>query len=97
MKPYVKLNNDVLQRYRATGDIARHVDEEALQQYLQHEIAPRYRTYTTPVERLNALVEEGYYERDFLMQYTPEFIASLYEQAKGYNFQFETFMSASKF
>lgn len=97
MKPYVKLNNDVLQRYRATGDIARHIDEEALQQYLQHEIAPRYRTYTTPVERLNALVEEGYYERDFLMQYTPEFIASLYEKAKGYNFQFQTFMSASKF
>lgn len=97
MKSYVKLNNDVLHTYRTTGRISRDIDEQALRDYMAQEIMPRYRAYDTKVERLTALVEEGYYEGAFLTKYDASFIESLYEHAKTYNIEFTTFMSASKF
>jgi ribonucleoside-diphosphate reductase alpha chain len=48
-------------------------------------------------EKIRYLVNEGYYEAEFLKQYEMAFIEQLYEKAYAYKFRFPSFMSASKF
>lgn len=48
-------------------------------------------------EKIRYLVDEGYYEREFIELYDMDFIKKLYKKAYDYNFRFPSFMSASKF
>ena len=97
MKQYVKLNNELLHTYRTTGKIERQIDEQALAHYLAEEVAPRYRQFDSHIERLETLVAEEYYERNFLTRYSDTFIEALYDKVATYKFSYSSFMSASKF
>lgn len=97
MKTYLKLNNEVLNQYATTGSIDTAKDKEATRSYFLEDVNVRMRYFINLEDKLNYLMEEGYYEREFLDTYSFAFIKSLYEKAYSYKFRFSSFMSASKF
>ena len=97
MKTYLKLNNEVLNQYATTGRIDNEKDKEATRRYFLEDVNVRMRYFINLEDKLKYLIEEGYYEEEFLNTYRFEFIKSLYEKAYSYKFRFSSFMSASKF
>lgn len=97
MKTYLKLNNDVLNRYRTTGQLELEKDREATRRYFLEYVNVRLRYFIDIEEKIRYLVDEGYYEKEFIDMYEMEFIKKLYKKAYDYNFRFPSFMSASKF
>lgn len=97
MKTYLKLNNDVLNRYSTTGQLELEKDREATRRYFLEYVNVRLRYFIDIEEKIRYLVDEGYYERAFIDMYEMEFIKKLYKKAYDYHFRFPSFMSASKF
>jgi ribonucleoside-diphosphate reductase, alpha subunit len=97
MKSYLKLNNEVLNQYSRTGKLDLAKDKEATRRYFLEHVNAKLRYFIDTEEKIRYLVDEGYYEKEFLQQYRPEFIEQLYEKAYAYEFRFPSFMSASKF
>jgi ribonucleoside-diphosphate reductase alpha chain len=97
MKEYLKLNNEVLNTYTLTGEIDREKDKEATRRYFLDEINVKTVFFHDLKEKLDYLVEENYYEDDFLKQYPFSFIKKIFKIAYSYKFRFPSFMSASKF
>ncbi|MDN4495261.1 class 1b ribonucleoside-diphosphate reductase subunit alpha [Ureibacillus aquaedulcis] len=97
MKTFLKLNNDVLNRYNTTGLLELEKDREATRRYFLEYVNVRLRYFIDIEEKIRYLVEEGYYEKEFIELYDIEFIKHLYKKAYDYNFRFPSFMSASKF
>ena len=97
MKTYLKLNNDVLNRYSMTGQLELEKDREATRRYFLEYVNVRLRYFIDIEEKIRYLVDEGYYEKEFIDMYDMEFIKQLYKKAYDYNFRFPSFMSASKF
>jgi len=97
MKTYLKLNNEVLNRYSSTGQLELEKDREATRRYFLEHVNVRLRYFIDIEEKLNYLVDEGYYEKEFLELYDMDFIKQMYKKAYDYNFRFPSFMSASKF
>ncbi|MBD8520257.1 class 1b ribonucleoside-diphosphate reductase subunit alpha [Lysinibacillus sp. FSL R7-0073] len=97
MKTYLKLNNDVLNRYSTTGLLELEKDREATRRYFLEYVNVRLRYFIDIEEKIRYLVDEGYYEKDFIDLYEMDFIKKLYKKAYDYNFRFPSFMSASKF
>ncbi|KGR80280.1 class 1b ribonucleoside-diphosphate reductase subunit alpha [Ureibacillus manganicus] len=97
MKTYLKLNNEVLNRYSLTGELELDKDHDATSHYFLEYVNPKLRNFNTIEEKIRNLVEEGYYEKEFIELYEMEFIKKMYDKANRYNFRFPSFMSASKF
>lgn len=97
MKTYLKTNNELLNQYRSTGQLDLDKDKQAVRQYFLEEINARLRYFIDHDEKVRYLVDQGYYEREFIEMYDREFIIKLYEKAYSYNFRFPTFMGALKF
>ncbi len=97
MKTYLKLNNDVLNRYSTTGLLELEKDREATRRYFLEYVNVRLRYFIDIEEKIRYLVDEGYYEKAFIDMYEMDFIKKLYKKAYDYNFRFPSFMSASKF
>lgn len=97
MKQYLKLNNDILNRYRATGELDLAKDKEATRRYFLEDVNVRLRYFIDIEEKVRYLVDEGYYEKEFLELYSMDFIKQMYKKAYSYKFRFPSFMSASKF
>ncbi|RKN86207.1 class 1b ribonucleoside-diphosphate reductase subunit alpha [Paenibacillus ginsengarvi] len=97
MKSYLKLNNEVLNQYSRTGKLDLVKDKEATRRYFLEHVNAKLRYFIDTKEKIRYLVDEGYYEAEFLQQYEMAFIERLYEKAYAYNFRFPSFMSASKF
>ncbi|MDM5232541.1 class 1b ribonucleoside-diphosphate reductase subunit alpha [Lysinibacillus pakistanensis] len=97
MKTYLKLNNDVLNRYSTTGQLELEKDREATRRYFLEYVNVRLRYFIDIEEKIRYLVDEGYYEKAFIDMYEMEFIKKLYKKAYDYHFRFPSFMSASKF
>lgn len=97
MKTYLKLNNDVLNRYSTTGQLELEKDREATRRYFLEYVNVRLRYFIDIEEKIRYLVDEGYYEKEFIDMYDMEFIKRLYKKAYDYHFRFPSFMSASKF
>lgn len=97
MKQYLKLNNDILNRYRATGELDLAKDKEATRRYFLEDVNVRLRYFIDIEEKVRYLVDEGYYEKEFLDLYSMNFIKRMYKKAYSYKFRFPSFMSASKF
>ena len=97
MNTYLKLNNDVLNRYSTTGQLELEKDREATRRYFLEYVNVRLRYFIDIEEKIHYLVDEGYYEKEFIDLYDMEFIKRLYKKAYDYHFRFPSFMSASKF
>lgn len=97
MKKYLKLNNEMLNTYSATGIIDRNKDKEATTKYFLEEINVKVRHFLDLEEKIKYLVSEEYYEKEFLDLYDFKFIKKLFKLAYSYKYRFPSFMSASKF
>lgn len=97
MKKYLQLNNEMLNKYSSTGTIDLEKDQEATRSYFLEEINVKMRYFIDLEEKIRYLVDEGYYEKEFLNIYSMDFMKRLYNIAYDYNFRFPSFMSASKF
>lgn len=70
-------------------------DKKALDLYL-HELQKETKQFTSYIDKMSYLINEGYYV-DFYKIYSPEDIAKLAQIIAEYDFQFQSFMAASKF
>lgn len=80
MKTYLKLNNDVLNRYSTTGQLELEKDREATRRYFLEYVNVRLRYFIDIEEKIRYLVDEGYYEKAFIDMYEMEFIKKLYKR-----------------
>lgn len=89
--------NAMLNLYDEAGHIQFDKDHLAVEGYRQQHVLPNSRTFPSLEQKLQGLVDEGYYEAKVLASYSQAFIASLFAEARAQRFTFQTFMGALKF
>lgn len=97
MKKYLQLNNEIANTYHTTGVLDLEKEKETTKSFFLDEVNVKMRYFIDLEEKLKYLVNEGYYEKEFLDMYSFSFIKSIFKLAYSYNFRFESFMAASKF
>jgi len=97
VKEYLKLNNEIANTYHNTGFLDLEKEKLSTKKYFLDEVNVKMRYFIDLEEKLKYLVNEGYYEKEFLDKYEFSFIKKIYKIAYSYNFRFPSFMSASKF
>ena len=93
---WVELNNQVLIK-DSNGKLQLDKDKEALYAYLNEYIEPKLRKFNSLEERLSYLMDNDYYSKEVIDKYSINFISKLFERIKSNNFEFQSYMSASKF
>ena len=93
---YIELNNEVIVRDEH-GRYQLDKDKEALALYLSDSIDERTMHFENELEKLDYLVANNYYEKEIIDQYSDKFILDLYQYICDFNFEFMSYMSASKF
>jgi len=81
----------------ADGKIQFESDVEAARQFFLQHVNMNTVWFTDLEEKLNYLVDNHYYEKEVLDQYTPEFVKAIYKRAYAFNFRFPTFLGALKY
>ena len=89
--------NAKLNLYDADGRIQFDADREAARQYFLQHVNQNTVFFHDLEEKLEYLVEEGYYEGHILDKYSPEFVKSAFKAAYAHKFRFETFLGAFKY
>ncbi|WNK21477.1 class 1b ribonucleoside-diphosphate reductase subunit alpha [Halomonas piscis] len=89
--------NAMLNLYGADGRLQLDKDREAARQYFLQHVNQNTVFFHSLEEKLDYLVEEGYYEAEMLEQYRLDFVKALFEQAYGYQFRFSSFLGAFKY
>ncbi|WP_454084466.1 class 1b ribonucleoside-diphosphate reductase subunit alpha [Georgenia sp. Marseille-Q6866] len=89
--------NAMLNLYDADGNIQFDADRQAVDAYFRQHVEPSSVTFPSVAERLRYLVEEGYYEKEVLEQYSPEFLDRVWQFADSLDFRFESFLGAFKY
>lgn len=89
--------NAMLNLYDADGRIQFDKDRLAARQYFLQHVNQNTVFFHNLQEKLNYLVEEGYYEKEVLERYDFSFIKSLFQQAYSKKFRFPTFLGAFKY
>ncbi|MDO5723605.1 MAG: class 1b ribonucleoside-diphosphate reductase subunit alpha [Flaviflexus sp.] len=89
--------NAKLNLYDAEGKIQFDADRQAARQYFLQHVNQNTVYFHDLKEKLDYLVEEGYYEQHVLDQYSFEFIKSVFKRAYAAKFRFPTFLGAFKY
>jgi len=89
--------NAQLNLYDADGRIQFDADHEAARQYFLQHVNQNTVFFHDLEEKLEYLVEEGYYETHVLDRYEPDFVKSVFKAAYAHRFRFETFLGAFKY
>ena len=89
--------NAKLNLYDAEGRIQFDADHEAARQYFLQHVNQNTVFFHDLEEKLEYLVEEGYYEGHILDKYSPEFVKAAFKAAYAHRFRFETFLGAFKY
>ena len=92
---YFDLNNEI--NIPVNGQIQLGKDKEALEAFLNENVKPNTKQFSSIKERINYLIQNNYYEEEFISKYSFEFIEKLYAYLKKEDFHFKTFMAAYKF
>ncbi|WP_249358919.1 class 1b ribonucleoside-diphosphate reductase subunit alpha [Nocardia cyriacigeorgica] len=87
----------MLNLYGPNGEIQFDKDREAAHQYFLQHVNQNTVFFHNLDEKLDYLIDENYYEREVLDQYSREFIKSLFQQAYAKKFRFPTFLGAFKY
>ena len=93
---WIELNNQVIIK-DDDGKYQLEKDKEALQSYIKENIQFKLRKFKDIDERLNYLIENGYYDENVINNYSRKYINNLYKYIKEANFNFKSYMSANKF
>jgi ribonucleoside-diphosphate reductase alpha chain len=72
-------------------------DKEAARRYFLDHVNQNTVFFHSIEEKLHYLVENEYYEKEVLDQYSEEFVKDLFKQAYAHRFRFPTFVGAYKF
>ena len=89
--------NALLNLYDADGRIQFEADRQAAHQYFLQHVNQNTVFFHSLKEKLDYLVEHGYYEADVLARYDFDFIKALFKRAYAVKFRFPTFMGAFKY
>lgn len=89
--------NAQLNLYDKDGKIQFDADRKAARQYFLQHVNQNTVFFHNLEEKLDYLVENGYYEKEVLDQYDFPFIKSLFQRAYGKKFRFPTFLGAFKY
>ena len=92
---WILLNNQVIDENGDIKDLNK--DKEAVKSYFLNYINKKTQFFHSLDEKLEYLVENEYYEEEFLKRYTKEQIAEIYDIAYKAKFRFPTYMGAFKF
>lgn len=92
---YFDLNNEI--NIPINGQIQLGKDKEALEAFLNENVKPNTKQFSSIKKRINYLIQNNYYEEEFISKYSFEFIEKLYDYLKKEDFHFKTFMAAYKF
>lgn len=93
---YIELNNEVIVRDEH-GRYQLEKDKEALDLYLKDSIHERTLHFDSEMDKIDYLIDNNYYEKEIIEKYSRDFIDELYKYICGFNFEFMSYMSASKF
>lgn len=72
-------------------------DREAAKAYFLDHVNPNTQWFTNLEEKLRYLVENEYYEKEFIEKYDMTFIKELFKQVYAENFRFPSFVGAYKY
>ncbi|MGO1162844.1 class 1b ribonucleoside-diphosphate reductase subunit alpha [Brucella pseudogrignonensis] len=89
--------NAMLNLYDDDGKIQLHRDRQAAQQYFLQHVNQNTVFFHNLREKLDYLVDEGYYEQEVLDQYSFNFVRDLFDHAYDKKFRFPTFLGAFKY
>ncbi|MEG6442394.1 class 1b ribonucleoside-diphosphate reductase subunit alpha [Enterobacter roggenkampii] len=89
--------NAMLNLYDREGRIQFDKDREAVGAFFAAHVRPNSVTFASQDERLDHLVNEGYYDARVLTRYARAFVVKLFERAHASGFRFQTFLGAWKF
>ena len=92
MKKYIQLNNLI-----TANGIHPEYDEEALRAYFQDEINAKTQFFHSLEEKIDYMIDNGYWDKSVLIKYSYEEIKTIFQRAYGFKFRFKSFMGASKF
>ncbi|HBH3650799.1 TPA: class 1b ribonucleoside-diphosphate reductase subunit alpha [Clostridioides difficile] len=93
---WIELNNQVIIK-NEQGKYQLEKDKEALSSYIEEFIQPKLRKFNNLEERLKYLIDEGYYSKEVINQYSIGFIKNIYDMIDKHKFEFQSYMSANKF
>ncbi len=89
--------NAKLNLYDADGNIQFEADKKAAREYIVNHVNANVISFESLEEKIEFLLEEGFYEAETFAQYSDEFVKSLYKKVYDEKFRFPTFMAAYKF
>lgn len=93
---WIELNNQVIIK-NEQGKYQLEKDKEALSSYIEEFIQPKLRKFNNLEERLKYLIDEGYYSKEVINQYSKDVIKNIYDMIDKHKFEFQSYMSANKF
>ena len=89
--------NAMLNLYDSDGNIQFDKDRQAARQYFLQHVNQNTVFFHNLDEKLDYLVENEYYEREVLDQYTRNYVRELFDHAYRKKFRFPTFLGAFKY
>jgi len=89
--------NALLNLYGPNGEIQFDKDKEAARQYFLQHVNQNTVFFHNLREKLNYLIEHGYYESEVLDKYPFEFLQQIFDHAYAKKFRFQTFLGAFKY
>lgn len=92
---HIELNNELMIKDE-NGAFSLHKDKEALEVFLK-EVDSKTRKFTSEIKRMEYLIEKNYYVDFFEEMYTKEQAIEFLEKAYSYDFEFKSYMAATKF
>ena len=92
---YFDLNNEV--NIPRNGQIQLDKDKEALADFIEHNVKPNTKQFSSLKKRFAWLEDHDYIERGFMDKYSLSFLEKLYAYLKSQDFHFHSFMAAYKF
>ncbi|PBH68017.1 ribonucleotide-diphosphate reductase subunit alpha [Clostridioides difficile] len=96
MMNWIELNNQVIIK-NEQGKYQLEKDKEALSSYIEEFIQPKLRKFNNLEERLKYLIDEGYYSKEVINQYSIDVIKNIYDMIDKHKFEFQSYMSVNKF
>lgn len=79
------------------GGLQLESDKEAARQFFLQHVNQNTVYFHDLEEKLEYLVDNGYYEEDVIEQYSFAFVKSLFKRAYGFKFRFQSFLGAFKY
>jgi ribonucleoside-diphosphate reductase alpha chain len=89
--------NAMLNMYGEDGKIQFDKDKAAARAYFLDHVNQNTVFFHSLEEKIDYLLENDYYEKEVIDQYSFDFIKQLFKQAYGHKFRFPTFVGAYKF